>query len=93
MVKVRLNLLNIFALQVKKNSIDYEGNTVVDIISQFIKEHQNILDPRLLNKSKKKLNEQILILVNGKSITSLKKYKTKLSDGDKLYISVALSGG
>lgn len=93
MAKVSLNLLNIFALQVKKNSIDFEGSTVGDIISQFIKDHHKVLDPRLLNKSKKKLNEQILILVNGKNIDSLKKYKTKLSEGDKLYISVALSGG
>ena len=59
MAKVSLNLLNIFALQVKKNSIDYDGSTVGDIISQFIKDHQNVLDPRLLHKSKKKLNEQI----------------------------------
>ena len=90
---VELNLLNIFALQVKKNSIKYHGNTVGDIISQFINDHKDMLDPRLLSKNQKKLNDQILILVNGKSIEYLKKYKTKLQDDDKLYISVALSGG
>jgi molybdopterin converting factor small subunit len=93
MAKVELNLLNIFWLNVKKKAIEYEGNTVGDVMSKFIKEHKDQLDGKLLSKNKKKLNSQMLVLLNGKDIQYVKKYKTKLKDGDKLYISAPLSGG
>ena len=93
MVKVDLNLLNIFVLKVKKNTIQYEGNTVGDIITQFIKEHKNLLDDSILSKNKKKLNPIMVILLNGRNISYMKNYKTKLKEGDKLYISFPISGG
>ncbi len=93
MVKVDLNLLNIFVLKVKKNTIQYEGNTVGDIISQFLKEHKNLLDDSILSKNKKKLNPLMIVLLNGRNITYMKNYKTKLKEGDKLYISFPISGG
>ena len=93
MVKVDLNLLNIFVLKVKKNNIQYEGNTVGDIISQFLKEYKDLLDDSILSKNKKKLNPQMVILLNGRNISYMKNYKTKLKEGDKLYISFPISGG
>ena len=93
MAKVELNLLNIFWLNVKKKTIEYEGKNVGDIVSQFIKDHKKELDGRLLSKNKKKLNPQMLILLNGKDIHYLKKYKTKINDGDKIYLSAPISGG
>lgn len=93
MVKVDLNLLNIFVLKVKKNNIQYEGNTVGDIITQFLKEHKNLLDDSILSKNKKKLNPLMVILLNGRNITYMKNYKTKLKEGDQLYISFPISGG
>ena len=93
MVKVDLNLLNIFVLKVKKNTIQYEGNTVGDIITQFLKEHKNLLDDSILSKNKKKLNPIMIILLNGRNITYMKNYKTKLKEGDQLYISFPISGG
>ncbi len=93
MVKVYLNLLNIFVLKVKKNTIQYEGNTVGDIITQFLKEHKNLLDDSILSKNKKKLNPIMVILLNGRNITYMKNYRTKLKEGDKLYISFPISGG
>jgi molybdopterin converting factor small subunit len=93
MVKVKLNLLNLFALKLGKNSIEYEGRTVRDILSQFVKENKDLLDDDLLNSTKKKLHKDILILVNGRNILYLKKYKTELKEGDELYVSVALAGG
>jgi molybdopterin synthase sulfur carrier subunit len=93
MAKVELNLLNIFALKVKKNTIQYEGKTVGDIISQFLKQYSKLLDDSILNKNKTKLNPQMVILLNGRNITYLKNYKTKLNDGDKIYISFPISGG
>ncbi|MFX0047093.1 MAG: MoaD/ThiS family protein [Candidatus Hermodarchaeota archaeon] len=88
-----LNLLNIFVLRVKKNTIQYEGDTVGDIISQFLKDYKDLLDDGILSKNKKKLNPQMVILLNGRNITYMKNYKTKLSEGDQIYISFPISGG
>ena len=93
MVKVDLNLLNIFVLRVKKNTIQYEGETVGDIISQFLKEYKDLLDDSILSKNKKKLNPQMIILLNGRNITYMKNYKTTLNEGDQLYLSFPISGG
>ena len=93
MAKVELNLLNIFWLYVKKKAIEYQGKNVGDIISKFINEHKDELDGRLLSKNKKKLNSQMLILLNGKDVHYMKKYRTKLKDGDKIFLSAPLSGG
>ena len=93
MVKVDLNLLNIFVLRVKKKTIQYEGDTVGDIISQFLKEYKDLLDDSFLSKNKKKLNSQMIILLNGRNITYMQNYKTMLSEGDQLYISFPVSGG
>ncbi|MFX1395539.1 MAG: MoaD/ThiS family protein [Promethearchaeota archaeon] len=93
MVQVELNLLNIFQLRVGKRMLVYEGNTVGDIISKFLKEHQASLDAQLISKNKKKLNKQMVIILNGRNIEHLKTYDTKLSEGDKLYISAPLAGG
>ena len=93
MVKVTLNLLNIFYLQIKEKSIEYNGNTVKDVISKFLEDYRDKLDGQLLNNNKKKLDSQILILVNGRNIKYINKYKTKLKEGDTLHISVPLAGG
>ncbi|MFX1275033.1 MAG: hypothetical protein ACFFBP_19910 [Promethearchaeota archaeon] len=93
MVKIVLNLLNIFQLRTQQKSIEYDGDTVGDIIKQFVKEFRDKLDPGLLDKKKKKLNKGMLILLNGRNIEFLDKYKTKLKVEDKLYVSVPLGGG
>lgn len=93
MPKVELNLLNIFWLKIKEKRIEYEGKTVNDVIKQFIKEYKDLLNGNLLNKNKKKISQNMLILVNGKDINYLKKYKTKLKEGDKIYLSAPISGG
>jgi molybdopterin converting factor small subunit len=93
MAKVNLNLLNIFQLKLKEKSVKYEGKTVGDVISKFIKDYGNKLEDGMLSKNRKKLNKQMLILVNGQNINYLKEYKTKLNDGDELYLSVPLAGG
>ena len=93
MANVKLNLLNIFQLRINKKSIDYEGKTVGDIISQFLKENRDKLDAELLNNNKQKFNIHVLILLNGRNIKYLKNYKTRLKDEDELYLSYALAGG
>jgi len=93
MVQVELNLLNIFALRIKKQKLYYDGKIVHDIIRQFIEEYKEKLDDSILSKDKKKLSSQMVILLNGRNISYLKNYKTKLKQGDKLYISFPISGG
>ena len=93
MAKVNLYLLNIFYLQIKEKFIEYNGRTIKEVISKFIKDHGHKLDGQLLNKNKKKLDNQILILVNGRNIKYLNNYKTALKDGDNIHLSVPLAGG
>ncbi|MBD3342102.1 MAG: hypothetical protein GF353_23580 [Candidatus Lokiarchaeota archaeon] len=93
MAKVKINLLNIFYLQLKKKSVEYEGKTVNEVVKKFVKDYKDKLDDRLLSKNKKKLDSQILVLLNGKNVDLLKNSKTKLKDGDEIYLSIPLSGG
>ena len=93
MAKVKLHLLNIFQLKINKKFIEYEGKNVGNIISQFLRKYKENLGDDLLDKSRKKLNSQILILLNGRNIKYLKNLKTKLNDNDDLYLSFALAGG
>lgn len=93
MAKIKLNLLNIFQLKLNKKYIEYEGNTVGDIISKFIDENKDKLNENSIIKNKRKLNPQMLILVNGRNIKYLNNYKTKLNDGEELYLSFPLAGG
>lgn len=93
MAKVNLNLLNIFYLLTKEKVLEYEGNTVKDVISQFLKDYGDKLDHQIVSKNKKKLDSQILILVNGRNIKYLNGYKTKLQDGWNIHLSVPLAGG
>ena len=93
MAKVNLNLLNIFYLLTKEKALEYEGNTVKDVISQFLKDYGDKLDHQIVSKNKKKLDSQILILVNGRNIKYLNGYKTKLQDGWNIHLSVPLAGG
>ena len=90
MPKVQLVLLNIFHLKTGKKKLDYEGETIGDIIKQFLNEYKSKLNDEILNKKKNKLDSNILILLNGKNE---KDYKKKLQEGDKLYLSYPLSGG
>lgn len=93
MAKVKLHLLNIFQLKLNQKFIEYKGKNVGVIISQFLGEYREKLGEDLLNKSRTKLNPQILILLNGRNIKYLKNYKTKLNDNDDIYLSFALAGG
>ncbi len=93
MAKIDLKLLNIFQMKLEKKSIEYEGKTVGLVLKKFIQEYGDKLDDGLLDKKKKKLHPQMLVLLNGRNIAYLKKYKTKLNDGDVLYLSVPLAGG
>ena len=91
MAHIKLHLLNIFRLKINKPFVEYEGKTVGDIIKQFTAEYKNKLDEGLLSKNKKNLHPQIVVLLNGRNVAN--KLKTKLNDGEELYVSVPITGG
>jgi len=93
MAEVELKLLNIFALRTNKNNLFYEGQTIREVIRKFVKEYKNLLDDNLLDKKKKGLNPQMLVLLNGRNVNNGKSSKIKVKDGDKIYISYPISGG
>ncbi|MHA1258000.1 MAG: MoaD/ThiS family protein [Promethearchaeota archaeon] len=93
MAHIKLQLLNIFRLKINKPFVEYEGKTVGDIIKLFVAEYKNKLDEGLLSKNRKKLHPQIVVLLNGRNVAQKGKLKTKLNDGEELYVSVPITGG
>ncbi len=93
MAKVQLYLLNIFYLRVKKNLLEYEANNIKQLISKFVAEYKAKIGTDFLNTKQNFVNDLIIILLNGRNIRFLKGKKTKLSDNDKIYLSLPVSGG
>jgi molybdopterin converting factor small subunit len=73
--------------------MDYQGETVGDIISQFERDHLENLPDYLKSKDHKQLNDQILILLNGSNIKNLEGKKTRIKEGDEIQLSVPIIGG
>jgi len=93
MAKVHLYLLNIFYLRVKKRVLEYESNNIKHLISKFVSEYKDKIGTDFLNTKQNFVNDLIIILLNGRNIRFLKGKKTKLSDNDKIYLSLPVSGG
>ncbi len=93
MATVKLHLLNVFYLKIKENVLDYEAKNIKELISNFVSEYKEKIGEEFLNKKRNFLSKQILILVNGRNIKFLNGKKTDLKDGDKVYISIPVSGG
>ena len=93
MAKIRLNLLNIFALRVKKHSLEYDGDTVGQVLSQFFAEHKQSLQDLWVDKEEHGSPQHLLILLNGRVIPHSVIYQAPLISGDKITLSFPLSGG
>ncbi|TFF90347.1 MAG: hypothetical protein EU548_03490 [Promethearchaeota archaeon] len=91
MPRVKINLLNMFRIKLGKKYVEYEGNTVRDIISKFVEEHKEDINPKLIDNGL--LREENIILLNGRDIKYLNQYDTKLKKGDKIHLSIPLGGG
>ncbi|MBD3211871.1 MAG: molybdopterin synthase sulfur carrier subunit [Candidatus Lokiarchaeota archaeon] len=91
MPKVRMKLLNMFRIDLGKKEVEYEGETMRDIISQFVEEHKDKIKPKLLDDGL--LREENIILLNGRDIKYLDEYDTKVKEGDEIHLSIALGGG
>jgi len=93
MAKVQLYLLNLFYLRVKKNVLEYEANNIKQLISKFVAEYKDKIGTDFLNTKQNFVSDLIIILLNGRSVRFLKGKKTKLTDNDKIYLSLPVSGG
>ncbi|MGV9203605.1 MAG: MoaD/ThiS family protein [Promethearchaeia archaeon] len=93
MATIDLKLLNFYYLKTKKSLLHYKGETVLDIIQRFINEYKNKLDENMLNKDKNGLSSDTIILVNGRNIEYLEGMDTKLSNGDRIVLSLRMAGG
>jgi MoaD family protein len=92
-VKVKLKLLALFHHQVGTHELTYEGDTVGDILDQFLNDHHHQLEDTLFNPLTKKLRDYILVLLNGRNIVFLKGMETPLKQEDVIAISPPLAGG
>lgn len=78
MVKVRLKLLNLYRIKIGKKSLKYEGESIREIVLQFIEDYKDIIKPQFLKNGV--LIDKNLIFLNGRDIDYLDKYDTKLKE-------------
>lgn len=90
MARVKVNLLNIFAIKTGKNRLEYNGEHIDEVISQFFSDYQNQIND--IFKNKEDMKSRSLILLNGKNIALLD-MQGKLSEGDEITISLPVTGG
>ncbi len=93
MAKVKLRLLNIFALRLKTGVLEYEADTIEQVLSQFFKEHRESLQDLYPNKDQPAFPEHLIVLLNGRIIQYPLIYKARLNTGDQITLSFPLSGG
>lgn len=68
------------------------GVSGVQIEASDVKELCKVI-PSVVEKATEKELKSSIIFVNGKNITKLKMYKTKLSDNDEVLFMAAVGGG
>lgn len=91
--RVKVHLLNLFRLELKRQYIEYEGAIVGDVIAQFERDHLDALPPYLKSPDRTRLNEGILVLVNGANVQNMDGMNTIIEDGDEIQLSVPIIGG
>jgi molybdopterin converting factor small subunit len=94
LAKIRVKVLNYFHFTTKQTYLDYEGDTVGDVILQFVADYKEVLDPMLLTEDKTDFKpEPVNILLNGRNILYLEYYNTPVKEGDLIVLSMAIAGG
>ncbi|MFX1329454.1 MAG: MoaD family protein [Promethearchaeota archaeon] len=93
MANVILKLMTIFSTDVGVSQIEYSGvEKLGDVIGLFMNEHGNKIRRSFIN-AKGKLENHVVILVNGRNYLFLDELNTRLKDGDQIVISPPLIGG
>jgi molybdopterin converting factor small subunit len=75
----------------KKDKLEYVGNTVDEVISQFLNDYGDQLHDIWTRKDQSE--PPILILLNGRNIKYMKNRHTLLKEGDEISISLPILGG
>ncbi len=91
--KVKLHLLNVFRLELKRQYIDMEANSIGEVLATFEKQYIDKLPEYLKAKDQKHLTEHVLVLLNGANVKNLDDAETALHDGDEVQLSVPIIGG
>lgn len=81
---VKVEFFGLYRLNYKMSGCEIDANCIIDLLTKL-----NELNPYY---SIKELKDSI-ILLNGKNIMDLKKFRTKLNDGDLVLIMSPASGG
>jgi molybdopterin converting factor small subunit len=89
-----MKLINYFYLTINQKELEYEGETVGDVIMQFLADYKDLIDPKLLTEDGSDFKpEPINILLNGRNIVYLDYYNTPITNGDLIVLSLAIAGG
>lgn len=93
MAKVTLKLMTIFSTDAGVSQIEYSDvEKLEDVINLFMNEYGKKIRKSFIT-SKGKLENHVVILVNGRNYLFLEELNTKLKDGDQIVISPPLIGG
>ncbi len=96
--KVTLKLLLIFTDIIGKKEIEYEADTVKEVLDKFLEEYkenfeEDKIGKQLFNEETGYFNDWMLILINGRNIKFLDGLETKLKDNDVIVLSPPMAGG
>jgi len=90
--RVILELYSVVCQKVGEKKIEYEADTVEDVIEKFLAEYAAKIDDSILNESGD-FKEWIQILLNGRGIKFLDGLQTKLKENDVIALIPMLGGG
>lgn len=96
--KVTLKLLLIFTDIIGKKELEYDANTVKEVLDRFLEEYKENFEEneKISNQifnEEGYFKEWMLILINGRNIKFLDGLETKLKDDDTIVLSPPMAGG
>lgn len=91
MANVKIKVYTVKRETFENESIEVEGETLIEAIKNFIKIYPQLREELLENDQK--LKSDYVFLVNGRNVEVLEKENTKLKDGDKISIFPPITGG
>jgi len=77
----------------KKEMVIIEKDTIMDLINKLSKKYGSRFKNLFFRKGTGEMLPQIMISINGKSISDLEGFKTRLNDGDEILFWLPVMGG
>jgi len=95
MVKVKIRTMGPFIedLGFKEKEIEFQGNTIKDLMDRLKELYGKEFIEKIIDESKNEIKPFIKVLVNGIGVDTLAMLKTKLNDGDVVAIFPPVGGG